>query len=274
MRETISDVVFPWLTAIKGLDGREKPTTQLVVGPNNTKYVQKRNAPDRIDLKKAPKKSIQLLQNEMLCLNRIDSPYVPKVHAFYRHPVEPTASLFVEFVPGKSLDEIMFKVDEQELLETFRDISFAVQDAQDAGVSHHDIKPDNIVRNRKRSVLIDWGIAKCHDFNYKKHGMNFLFQMMTQYYAPPEQIQFKPVQETDIYLLARTLIYCINRTPYTVEEKPNNRINGFGELKRMLRKSLSDNIYARPTIEEFRKTVVEHLDYFSYKGHKGQLLIR
>jgi serine/threonine protein kinase len=59
-----------------------------------------------------------------------------------------------------------------------------VEELHAAGVMHHDIKPDNIIFNKERAMLVDFGFA-CK-FDPAKDPLNMSLMRGTPAYMSPE----------------------------------------------------------------------------------------
>jgi serine/threonine protein kinase len=127
----------------------------------------------------------------------------------------PTRFIVMEFVPGKSLADIL---KEERPLEPARaaDIAAQVADAlaaaHAAGIIHRDIKPGNIMVEPNGSVkVLDFGIARAVDGGSLTQTATVLG---TSAYMSPEQALGQPVDaRTDIYSLGCVLYEMLTGEP-------------------------------------------------------------
>lgn len=133
--------------------------------------------------------------------------------------------LRLEYIPGKTLTNWR-KISVRSLLYMVQDISFTLEDLEEAGVVHSDIKPGNIilqsVADRKRATLIDFGFAYSTDLSHlsdhwqravddyqQKLMREFLFRGTPQY-ASPEQVRGeKIIPQSDWFSLGLVLFNLI-----------------------------------------------------------------
>jgi len=127
----------------------------------------------------------------------------------------PTRFIVMEFVPGKSLADIL---KEERPLEPARaaDIAAQVADALSAahaaGIIHRDIKPGNIMVEPNGSVkVLDFGIARAVD----GHSLTQTATVLgTSAYMSPEQALGQPVDaRSDIYSLGCVLYEMLTGQP-------------------------------------------------------------
>ncbi len=127
----------------------------------------------------------------------------------------PTRFIVMEFVPGKSLADIL---KEERPLEPARaaDIAAQVADAlaaaHAAGIIHRDIKPGNIMVEPNGSVkVLDFGIARAVD----GHSLTQTATVLgTSAYMSPEQALGQPVDaRSDIYSLGCVLYEMLTGQP-------------------------------------------------------------
>ena len=127
-----------------------------------------------------------------------------------------THYIIMEFVEGKSLEEILDekgRLPIQEALRYVRDAARGLKEAWDHGVIHRDIKPDNIRISKK-------GVAKVADFGLAKDLESTLkisltgAVMGTPLYMSPEQARGEKVDfRSDIYSLGATLYHLLVGKP-------------------------------------------------------------
>jgi serine/threonine protein kinase len=105
----------------------------------------------------------------------------------------------------------------------------------DNQVVHRDIKPENLIQCQspdRRLILIDFGSAK--EFTAPGTGLDTQAFAVTQSvgtlgFAPPEQLQKRPVYASDLYALGMTCLYLLTaKYPWELDWKPNRTL---AELK-------------------------------------------
>jgi len=119
----------------------------------------------------------------------------------------------MEFVDGESVQDILDrqgKLDVAEAVRIARDVTLALEQAQQINMVHRDIKPDNIMITRERVVkLADLGLAKQldEDSQLTQTGTGF----GTPFYMPPEQAKNAKYVDgrCDIYALGATLYHMV-----------------------------------------------------------------
>lgn len=96
-----------------------------------------------------------------------------------------------------------------------RDLLLGLADAHSKGIVHRDIKPQNIMRGSRGSVLIDFGIAKMAG-NPK---LTVQGSPMTPAFASPEQLEGRNLSPaSDMFSLGHTLLFAAtNRFGYKSE---------------------------------------------------------
>ena len=123
-----------------------------------------------------------------------------------------------QFVSGDSLhDEVRHEGPLTGALWWFlaRDVLLGLSEAHTKGIVHRDIKPQNIMRGSRGSVLIDFGIAKMAG-NPK---LTVKGAPMTPAFASPEQLEGRNLSPaSDIFSLGHTLLFAAtNRFGYESE---------------------------------------------------------
>lgn len=126
----------------------------------------------------------------------------------------------MEFVEGIDIDEYCTKnnLSIRERLEIFRKVCSAVQHAHQNFVAHRDLKPNNILITKDKTVkLLDFGVAKVLSVDESdKKGTVTEYGMMTPAYASPEQVRGEKVGvQSDIYSLGVILFELLTgRKPF------------------------------------------------------------
>jgi serine/threonine-protein kinase len=133
----------------------------------------------------------------------------PNIAAFFELvTLGPDLALFLEFVPGASLDKVRQAAGR---LDTNVSVSCAVQVlralefAHGAGVLHHALRPSNVMVTRQGTVkVLDFGIGHAFGANRKTREDRLLTVLA---YLAPEQIQNQPGDaRSDIYAVG-VLLY-------------------------------------------------------------------
>ncbi len=112
----------------------------------------------------------------------------------------------------------------------FQDVARAMKRAHEIGITHRDLKPDNIflVKNDDQEIakVLDFGIAKAqHPFGEWKGATRTGALIGTPQYMSPEQAQGQPVDHrTDLWALGVIAFECLcGRLPFP-SEKPGELI--------------------------------------------------
>ncbi|MEM7306613.1 MAG: protein kinase [Planctomycetota bacterium] len=175
------------------------------------------------------------LRREVELLSRLDHPGICPVYQARLEGDEPYLSM--QFVDGPSLARLLARARDQEppeddaplpcpptgpvelrrLLRLFERAALALHAAHEAGVVHRDVKPANLVVDRREQpVLLDFGLAR-------RVGDATLTLTPagetrgTPAYMSPEQVRgTEPVdRRTDVYSLGATLFECLTlRLPF------------------------------------------------------------
>ncbi len=111
--------------------------------------------------------------------------------------------LTMQFVDGRDLSSILKKqgkLPTERLLRVFRQTAEGLKAAHDQGVTHRDLKPQNIMLDASDRVYVtDFGLAK----SAEQSGMTQTGAVLgTPFYMSPEQVKGEPVgPQSDIYAL-------------------------------------------------------------------------
>lgn len=143
-------------------------------------------------------------------LRQLKSPHIVSVHDLFEE--NGTAYYVMDFIDGENLNERLKRTGksmaEAEVSQILPQILDALQTVHDAGMWHLDLKPANIMVDKKGNVkLIDFGASK--QLNAQKGGATTSTAISyTNGYAPREQMEqnydkFGPW--TDLYALGATL---------------------------------------------------------------------
>ena len=128
-----------------------------------------------------------------------------------------TSYLVMDYIEGQHLKKRMNKqpVDLAEAIRIFSDIAEALAYAHEQGITHRDVKPENImIREDGSAVLIDFGLVKFADDTQELSGKGAIG---TIDYMAPEQIRSagKADGRADIYAMGVVLYEMLTgRTPF------------------------------------------------------------
>lgn len=105
---------------------------------------------------------VKFLKEAQLIARMEDVPGVIRIHDIFEE--NQTAYYVMEFVPGGSLTQLVRRhgrLPEQEAIAFTCQVGMALRQLHNDNILHLDIKPDNILLNRKgEAVLIDFGVSK------------------------------------------------------------------------------------------------------------------
>ena len=164
------------------------------------------------------KEFIETFKREAQAVAKLNHPNIAQVYSFGKEKGQPY--IVMELVSGERLDKM---VDEQKLhdqgfvLKVLFDIASGLSAADEAGLVHGDIKPENILLDEKgRGKLVDFGLATVAHQSTAGGGI-----WGTPYYIPPEKVQRKKVDaRSDIYSLGATAYHVLTGSPPFDGETP------------------------------------------------------
>lgn len=134
----------------------------------------------------------------------------------------PVQFIALERLEGRALFDLIREhgpVPEQVALCIGREVAAALEYAHSQSVVHRDVKPDNVILENERVVLIDFGAIRLtdkHEWIPETDVDKAPMAVGTPGYMAPEQLTGKPVdQRADIFALG-ALLYnaCTARLPY------------------------------------------------------------
>lgn len=151
----------------------------------------------------------ELLHKEFDLGVRFNHPYIVGVFSF-EYVEDYGECIIMEYVDGVTLDKFLAeKPRRSERVRIARELAEAVNYMHSKGVSHRDLKPDNIMVTREGShmVIIDFGLGDSQDFAILKSSS------ATLSYGAPEQLTSNVADmKSDIYSLG--LIFRDLHLPY------------------------------------------------------------
>ena len=172
---------------------------------------------------------------------RIDHPGICKVLEVGE--VEGKAYIAMQFVDGKSLQQLRDGLTLTEKVQLIRDTALALHAAHELGIIHRDIKPANVMVERTPSgtlhpVVMDFGLAR--DVN-ESQGMTESGTVMgTAAFMSPEQARGESKRldrRTDVYSLGATLFDLLaGKPPFVASSMADTLIKVIVEIAPPLRR--------------------------------------
>ena len=165
----------------------------------------------RINLSKLDDKEKEETINESKILQKLDHQNIIKFYdVFIEKKSETTLNLVTEYADGGDLSEKIKNqkknnyFPENEILDYFIQICFALKHIHDKKIIHRDLKSQNIFLTKKGLVKLgDFGVAKNLQYTWKKAST----LIGTPYYLSPEIVMNKPYSfKSDIWSLG-VLLY-------------------------------------------------------------------
>lgn len=170
----------------------------------------------------APRGHERVVLNEVTAINRMPFGVAPHCHRFLEHGG--SAYLLLDWIDGPSLTELFKQPasDLNDLIHRLRVLSLIaarLTRVHAAGLTHRDIKPDNVIvsdnpSNPKEVHLVDFGLSV----------QNRLYEEGTVGYRAPEQEMNRGLnisKATDVYGVGQTGWYLLTASPYL--RTPNER---------------------------------------------------
>jgi len=152
---------------------------------------------------------VQRFEREARLAAQLTSPF--SVRTFDVGESEGTRCIYMEYVEGESLDELLRRekqFDEKRALSIMRDVASALEEAHELGIIHRDIKPANILLSRRGSPKVaDLGLAKDVEAAGQGSLTSYGAILGTPSYMSPEQAMGLPDLDarSDIYSLGASL---------------------------------------------------------------------
>lgn len=197
-----------------------------------------------------------------------------RVHFWYTMP---KAILAKQYITDNKLD--IFQT-----VREFLNLVRTMAHLHDKGISHRDIKPDNIYFFNGRFYIADFGLAnypdKEHHYTRSDQGVGAIFTIAPEMKRNPKNVQDS--RKADIYSLAKTLWmlivgdetgfdgqYSYTNPLYALRLKEQFRTIHLSELELLLADCTKDNPEYRPTIHELEQRLLQWLEISSNYEKSG-----
>ena len=147
---------------------------------------------------------------------QIDHPNVCQIYSVDEFKGQPYFSM--RFIAGPTLKEAMPQLDLEVKCRIIQKVALAVHGCHALGILHRDIKPGNIMLERRENgfwwpFLLDFGLAR----DLADEGMTVPGMFMgTPVYCSPEQVEGRNDavdSRSDVYALGATLFECLTGAP-------------------------------------------------------------
>ena len=154
---------------------------------------------------------MEAFKREAQATARLNHPNIVQIYAFGDQRGQPFIAM--ELVGGGSLDGLIEKkvrMDPAFVMRVGKEIAQALGAAQEAGLIHGDVKPENILFDENyRAKLVDFGIASALSAD-----VNAAEIWGTPYYIAPEKARGKKADiRSDLYSLGATLYHAMTLHP-------------------------------------------------------------
>lgn len=141
-------------------------------------------------------------------------PHIVPVHAVIERPA--TLGYVMGYIDGETLTERVSREGPllvSDAVRVLREVAWGLAYASGRGITHRDVKPDNILLERAtgRSLLTDFGIARME----QEVGLTGVGELVgTPHYMSPEQSAGEAVDgRSDIYALGAVAWFCLTGRP-------------------------------------------------------------
>lgn len=164
-------------------------------------------------------KQVELFEREAAVLAKLRHPCIPEYLDYFQIDTPGNRAFYIAqaIAPGKSLAawvESGWRTSEREVKHIAEEVLSILKylHSLKPPVIHRDIKPNNIIRDRRGKIyLVDFGAVQNTYHNTLMQGSTVVG---TYGYMAPEQFRSKAVAATDLYSLGATLLYLLtHRSP-------------------------------------------------------------
>lgn len=169
-------------------------------------------------------KKLADFKNELLLVRQLSHPNIIRVHEYYQH--QDTHFLTMDWIEGSSLEDVIASqtLSTTDIHHIIEQLLSGLAFAQQAGVTHKDIKPENIMIDKTgRLYIADFGLSVLNKSSVATSVLG------TPYYAPPEYLQVgKTNASTDLYAAGIVIFQlCCQHIPFggdTLEQIIENKL--------------------------------------------------
>lgn len=160
---------------------------------------------------------IETFRHEAQAVAKLNHANIAQIYSFGQEKGQPY--IVMELVSGERVDELMERpggLSKMQVLRIGLEISQGLSAADEAGLVHGDIKPENILLDKKENAkLVDFGLATVAHQNAGEGIWG------TPYYIAPEKIRRQKLDaRSDIYSLGATLFHMLTGQPPFEGETP------------------------------------------------------
>ena len=213
--------------------------------------------------------AISSFKNELLLVRQLSHPNIIRVHEYYFD--QQLHFITMDWIEGLTLEDKIAekKLTSQEIIDIIKQLFAGLACADEVGIVHKDLKPDNILIDTEGKVYIaDFGLAAL------KNNDNSQSIIGTPYYAAPEYLlQGKVNKSTDLYSLG-VIIYqlCCHSMPFkgnSLEKIIDSKLSGnikfnpyqarLKSLKALVFSMLAANTQSRPESVSLASRLFESL---------------
>jgi len=154
---------------------------------------------------------VESFMSEGRALASLDNPNIVRVFSLGQEKDQPY--IVMELIAGGGMEKQFSEekpLDEVRALEIITGVARALRAANEIGLIHGDVKPENIMLNEKgRPKLVDFGIARFGGGKISEGDA-----LGTPYYVSPEQVERASVDHrADIYSLGATMYHALAGVP-------------------------------------------------------------
>ncbi|KAH8090390.1 kinase-like domain-containing protein [Filobasidium floriforme] len=216
---------------------------------------------------------LALIRREIAVMKKLDHPNLVLLYEAINVNTSDSLYLVLEYVPGGTLMDIKVggkpskSLDKEKARSYFRQLTLGLEYLHSAGVTHRDIKPDNVLLSADRTQvkLCDFGVSEMFtagDDRMKKSGGSPAFMSPEAAILTQGDVHAKPV---DIWAMGVTL-YCMLRgsLPFEAdnpldlfeaikEQEPHIPPEWDDDVKDLVSRMLKKDPDERMVIEEMRE---------------------